>query len=151
MLKIVGELILLMAKPLCPFFPWVIFLFVLFSHRCRSYKIVHCKLTTFCRTFTALKLPLVFSSSVLQMDGTILDWTELFSCNLRWMAMLLDGWKLGEFATVNKEWRNFKRSLEEVEKVEEGPQRGLDDTCVNGWLMEYYRIWNLGLGLQAIS
>ena len=92
----------------------------------------------FCRRFTALRLSSMFNSSVLQMGGAIPYWTELLYIRFS-VQSSMDGdalsWKLGEFATVNKEWRDFKRGLEEVEKVEEGPQRGLEDTRVNGWLM----------------
>ena len=83
---------------------------------------LQCSIHPFCRWVGQFQIELNYSTSDFQF-------------NLRWMAMLLDGWKLGEFATVNKEWRDFKRGLEEVEKVEEGPQRGLEDTRVNGWLM----------------
>ena len=65
------------AKPLYLFFLGVVDSIVLFSHRCRLGQLVHYKLSMFCRTFTALRLPLVFSSSVLQMDGEIPYWTEL--------------------------------------------------------------------------
>ena len=67
----------LFCKTTLPFFLGVVDSIVLFSHRCRLGQLVHYKLSMFCRTFTALRLPLVFSSSVLQMDGEIPYWTEL--------------------------------------------------------------------------
>jgi hypothetical protein len=47
------------------FFLGVMFSLVLFSHRCNSSQLVHCKLAMFCTTFTALRLPSVFNSSIL--------------------------------------------------------------------------------------
>jgi len=73
MLMIVGELIILMAIPLCLFFLEVTILLVLFSHYCNSCQIVHCKLAMICSGFIALRMPLVFSSFIMQMGGAIPD------------------------------------------------------------------------------